>query len=127
MCNEIIYFDSVKRLEKSRPNLVKLLWEKEFSEEESYEEFAKKERQLLIEREEKLKSEKDLEPPAENEEDDASDIDTLILNPETEFKIVDLGTAQYTVIFTILLLLFNNNFKGSSNVKPISNSPVPIA
>ncbi|KAE9552396.1 hypothetical protein FO519_004377 [Halicephalobus sp. NKZ332] len=103
-CNEIIYFDSVRRLEKSRPNLVKLLWEKEFSEEGSYEEFARKEREVFIEKEEKKKEhqketehQKGLESQEpEVDEDDSSDIDSLILNPETEFKIVDLGTAQYT-------------------------------
>ena len=105
MCNEIIYFDSVRRLEKSRPNLVKLLWDKEFAEEGPYEEFAKTERQLLIERKEKPKSEQETKPPTtENDEDDSSDIDALILNPETEFKIVDLGTAQYTVVFYTFII-----------------------
>uniref|UniRef100_A0A7E4UZG5 non-specific serine/threonine protein kinase n=1 Tax=Panagrellus redivivus TaxID=6233 RepID=A0A7E4UZG5_PANRE len=91
--NAVVYYDSVCRLEKTRKELLKAVWQDKFEGVEgSYEEFVQKVRKQAADEEFEVFTEQESEVGSDDEGDD---VDSFLMDENTSFKIVDLGTAQY--------------------------------
>uniref|UniRef100_A0A914ZA70 non-specific serine/threonine protein kinase n=1 Tax=Panagrolaimus superbus TaxID=310955 RepID=A0A914ZA70_9BILA len=100
--NSVIYFDSVKKLEKSRQEFIKEIWQNEFKDTEGeYEEFARicRENDInamfgeVFENFDRKESNHSYESSSNDEKID--DLERFLLSSEVNFQIVDLGTAQH--------------------------------